>query len=209
LLDDEALRCERPLSDGQRTTATFAVELRRALTEVGWRPGDVELFAVCEGPGSFTGLRIGITAAKAFAYATGCQLVALNTLEVVAIQAARKGQPIWAVLDAQRQELFVAQYELHATDLQCLSPTRLVAARQWLAELPVGTTVTGSGLRRWTTAIPDGVQMTPPSRWEPQAHSLGRLAVRRAALGQTVDLWKLVPRYYRPSAAEEKHRPSP
>jgi tRNA threonylcarbamoyladenosine biosynthesis protein TsaB len=206
LLDDEDVVYERQLPERERTTATFAVELQAALRQFGWRPAEVDLFAVCEGPGSFTGLRIGVTAAKTFAYAIGCQLVALNTLEVVASQAAQELQPLWAVLDAQRQQLFVAQYELRAGTLHELTLTDLVKASDWLASLPAGTIVTGTGLRNWTAQLSDRLAATPRSLWDVVARSLGKMAVRRHAEGKTNDLWQLVPRYYRPSAAEEKRR---
>ena len=54
------------------------------LSEAGWRPRDVELVAVTIGPGSFTGLRIGVTTAKTFAYAVKCQAMGIDTLEGVA-----------------------------------------------------------------------------------------------------------------------------
>jgi tRNA threonylcarbamoyladenosine biosynthesis protein TsaB len=204
LLDDDRVVYEAPLPERRPTTETFAMQLRDGMQAAGWKPAQVDLFAVCEGPGSFTGLRIGIMAAKAFAYATGCQLVAVNTLEVIASRIAMRYGEIWAVLDAQRQQLFVAQYGLQAGQVTELSPTQLVSARDWLAGLPSGTKVTGPGLRRWAELLPDHVNLVPEPLWAVQASQLGRLARQRHACGQTADLWTLIPRYYRPSAAEEK-----
>ena len=58
-----------------RTTQSFAVEMKAALTQTGWNPSQVDLFAVSQGPGSFTGLRIGVTAAKTFAFASESQVL--------------------------------------------------------------------------------------------------------------------------------------
>jgi tRNA threonylcarbamoyladenosine biosynthesis protein TsaB len=206
LLRDGEVRYYQALPQQQRTTASFAVVLRAALEQLAWRPADVELFAVCQGPGSFTGLRIGVTAAKTFAYATGCRLVALNTLEVIASRAAQESQPLWAVLDAQRQQLFAAQYVLRAGRLEELSSTQLVAARDWLAALPAHLHVTGPGLRKWVLELPDRISTAAEGVWEADARTLGRLATERAARGESVDPWQLLPRYYRPSAAEEKRQ---
>jgi tRNA threonylcarbamoyladenosine biosynthesis protein TsaB len=195
---------QRLLPTGQRTSATFAVELREALRSVEWAPSAVDLFAVCEGPGSFTGLRIGITAAKTFAYATGCQLVAVNTLEVIASQVAVDSGSIFAVLDAQRQQLFVGHYRREG-QLRELDRAQIVNARDWVASIPQGALVTGTGIRAWISMLPAGVNASAETTWPVQADQLGRLAVERHARGQTVDRWKLVPNYYRPSAAEEKH----
>jgi tRNA threonylcarbamoyladenosine biosynthesis protein TsaB len=204
LLDDDRVVYEAPLPERRPTTATFAMQLRDGMQAVGWKPAQVNLFAVCEGPGSFTGLRIGIMAAKAFAYATGCQLVAVNTLDVIASGSDARYDTIWAVLDAQRQQLFVAQYGLQAGQITELSPTQLVSARDWLAGLSPGAIVTGPGLCRWAELLPDHAMAAPEPLWSVRASQLGHLARQRHARGQTADLWKLVPRYYRPSAAEEK-----
>ena len=63
---------EQPLDPTRRSAQTLAPAIATLLDAVEWRPADVELVAVATGPGSFTGLRIGVTTAKAFAYAAGC-----------------------------------------------------------------------------------------------------------------------------------------
>jgi len=71
LLDGERLLAEKLLAQGQRSARALAPAVRELLTDAGWQPKDVELVAVTVGPGSFTGLRVGVTTAKAFAYAAG------------------------------------------------------------------------------------------------------------------------------------------
>ena len=98
---------ERNLPASQKTAESFAGELQRLLCELGWAPSDVDAIAVCEGPGSFTGLRIGVTAAKTFAYATGTSIVAPSTMRVLARQAdTEPDNEVWCVTDAQRREIF-------------------------------------------------------------------------------------------------------
>src|SRR5438105_3971142 len=107
VLDDEQLLATVALDPAQRTARTLAPAIRDLLTQVSWRPADVQLVAVTAGPGSFTGLRLGVTTAKTFAYAVGCQVLGVNTLEVIAAQTPRECSPLEIVLDAQRQQLFV------------------------------------------------------------------------------------------------------
>ena len=97
---------------GQRTAQSLVPALQSMLRHAGWKPRDVELIAITDGPGSFTGLRAGVTTAKVFAYATGAKVVAANTLEVVAAQANVISARLWVVMDAQRQQVFVAQFAL-------------------------------------------------------------------------------------------------
>ena len=83
LSGDEVL-VERRLDTERRSAQTLAPAIQDLLAEVGWRPADLELVAVAQGPGSFTGLRIGITTAKGLAYVLGCRLLGVNTLRAIA-----------------------------------------------------------------------------------------------------------------------------
>src|SRR5215207_3267182 len=98
------------LSGDERTAQMLAPTIQKLLTEAEWSPKSVELVAVTVGPGSFTGLRIGVTTAKAFAYAIGADVLGINTLEALAVQSPPSESPLWTVLDAQRQELFAAKF---------------------------------------------------------------------------------------------------
>ena len=122
-LEGTQLILEQPLASGSRSAQSLAPGIDALLAEVGWSVGQIDLLAVTQGPGSFTGLRIGITTAKALAYAVGGQVIGVNTLEVIARQAPpgraapAKQQTLWTVLDAQRGELFAARF----------APTRKIA----------------------------------------------------------------------------------
>ena len=94
----------------ERTAQTLAPRLSELLRETDWPAGvDSTWWWSPVGPGSFTGLRIGVTTAKTFAYAVGAEVIGVNTLAVIAEQAPRAAAPLWVVMDAQRQELFAAQ----------------------------------------------------------------------------------------------------
>jgi tRNA threonylcarbamoyladenosine biosynthesis protein TsaB len=193
------------LSGEQRTAQSLAPSLRDLLAEVNWIPQTVELVAVAVGPGSFTGLRIGVTTAKTFAYAVGAQIVGVNTLEVLAEQVPISPAPLWTIMDAQRQELFVARFAAEheggrSTELNpCIAPREV-----WLAELLHGDRVTGPALQRLASRLPDGAVAVSDELWQPTAAAVGRLAWQAYRRGQRDDFWKLAPVYYRPSAAEEK-----
>jgi tRNA threonylcarbamoyladenosine biosynthesis protein TsaB len=201
---DGMLCYEAALPAERRTTESFAAEIQRAFQQLGWRASDIGLFAVSHGPGSFTGLRIGITAAKTFAYAAQCDVLAVDTLQVLAAQQDTPTPHAWAVLDAQRRQLFVQAFDCSHSVPCPLSDVELVDSVAWLRSLPAHAVVTGSGLQRWQSAEPWLFQMTDPRVWIPQAATLGRLASEMHAVGRRDDWWQLTPRYYRLSAAEEK-----
>ena len=210
LLAGGDLLSQRSLPAG-RSTNLLTLTIDELLKEAGLRPADVRLVAVTVGPGSFTGLRAGVTTAKTFAYATGAEVLGLDTLEVIAHQSKPRpvvGLPspaeLHAVLDAQRQELFLARFAWQDSRLVRVDENRIVPAEAWLAGLMPGTHVTGPGLDRWQSRLPAGVVSVDPVLRQPQAETVGRLALEHHRAGRRDDLWKLVPQYLRPSAAEEK-----
>jgi tRNA threonylcarbamoyladenosine biosynthesis protein TsaB len=174
------------------------------LAAVNWIPRSVEMVAVAVGPGSFTGLRIGVTTAKTFAYAVGAQIVGVNTHAVLAQQVPLSTTPLWTVMEAQRQELFVAKTVADQGHRQTELQSRIVPQELWLAELQCGDHVTGPALQRLAPRLPDGVVAVPGELWQPMAAAVGQVAWHSYNDGNRDDVWKLAPLYYRPSAAEEK-----
>jgi tRNA threonylcarbamoyladenosine biosynthesis protein TsaB len=88
--------------------------IRCLLAETGYKPGDLQAVAVTAGPGSYTGLRVGMAAAKGFCYALGIPLITENTLNMMAF-AAREQLPeadlLCPMIDARRMEVFTAVYQ--------------------------------------------------------------------------------------------------
>lgn len=103
------LVCERTL-EGRSASERLLGEVRRCLEQAVWRPGDVEAVVVVHGPGSFTGVRVGVSAAKGLTEATGAGLLAVSRLEVLA-SLAHSGGRVWAVLEAGRGEMYCGLFE--------------------------------------------------------------------------------------------------
>jgi tRNA threonylcarbamoyladenosine biosynthesis protein TsaB len=230
LLHDAAPAYEVVLPTTGRTTQQLFPLLQQLLIEANWTPADVELLAVTIGPGSFTGLRIGITLAKLWAYACQCPVVALDSLDVVAAQAESDAERLEVVMHAEREQLFHARFvreaptgnpasgssnpdgpkSLHPSASHPLpswrrvTPTRIVERSTWLTELKACTAVIGDGLAKITTALPPGVIREPAHQWTLRAGTLGQLALAAFQRGEQVDPWTLLPNYCRLSAAEEK-----
>jgi tRNA threonylcarbamoyladenosine biosynthesis protein TsaB len=184
------------------------------LADVQWRAADVQVIGVAAGPGSFTGLRIGVMTAKTLAYALGADVIAVDTLDVIAHQArsvllqqASHDVPLlWAVLDAGRDDLFAARYlaDTGTGALIAERPTALVRGADWLAELKTGDWISGALPARLEALLPGGVHWVDQAFRLPQAATVGRLALARHAAGVRHNLWELAPEYFRPSAAEER-----
>jgi tRNA threonylcarbamoyladenosine biosynthesis protein TsaB len=203
-LEDHAIVAERPLSDERRSAQSLVPGIADLLAEVGWRPRDVDLVAVASGPGSFTGLRIGVTTAKTFAYATACQVIGVHTLSAIAAHAPLSLERICVVLDAQRNELFVADFERSESEWSGEESTRLIADETWLATLAPGSIVSGPGLTKLRERLNADVTVLDAGLWSPRAATIGLLGYRAFARGRRDSAFDLVPKYYRRTAAEEQ-----
>ena len=104
------LLCEHFFGQSMRHAAELMPTLQRLCQEQGWRPDEIDQIYVATGPGSFTGLRIAISVARAMSQAAGCRLVGVPTLDVLAQNAPPEVQNLVVVLDAKRGQVFAAQY---------------------------------------------------------------------------------------------------
>jgi len=213
LFDAGGLVLERPLPTDRRNAQTLAPGIRDLLHAAGWKTSDLQLIAVAVGPGSFTGLRVGVTTAKVLAYAVGAEVLGVNTLAAIAerIVAAEiipaDATVLWTALDAYRQQVFAARFDLPAGQSLPVAETQLLDNEAWLAEIGTSKSpsiVAGPALAKLSDRLPNNAWAVPRDLWEPSALFVGGVALRDYAAGRRDDVWTLLPRYYRPSAAEEK-----
>ncbi|MCA9236837.1 MAG: tRNA (adenosine(37)-N6)-threonylcarbamoyltransferase complex dimerization subunit type 1 TsaB [Planctomycetales bacterium] len=187
-----------------RTAQTLLPAIRQLLAEAGWQPGDLGGIAVTVGPGSFTGLRLGIVTAKTLAYATGAALVGVPTLAALAIGRQAQQRPVWAVLDAQRDEVFAARFLAEPNGDAADAEVLVAPFDEFVAQLQPGEAVVTPAAAKFADRWPGGVQLLPGVDDGPPASAVAELGWQMLQAGQTVDPLQLVPRYHRRSAAEEK-----
>lgn len=202
---DSKVLAELELDSKQRSAQSLAPTIRSLLQQVGWEPRQIDLVAVTVGPGSFTGLRVGVATAKVFAYAIGAEVLGISTLEAIAAAAPAGVQAVSAAVDAQRGDVIAQRFRRQPT--AWLAPegeAALVSMDKWLAALPPGFTVSGPVLKKLADPLPVGITMSDRAFWRPMAGNVARLAYRDYQAGRRDDLWNLLPLYSRPSAAEEK-----
>ena len=192
-----------------RAVQTLAPTIQALLKQQRWDASQVELIGVSVGPGSFTGLRLGVTTAKVLAWAAGAEVLGVDTLEAIAWGVPGTGT-LHVAMDAQRQEVFAATFQRQDSQQpwQCSRGLRLLKLQQWLQCLRAGEKVAGPVLHRCQAALPPGVVVCPPCQWYPWAWQVGALAWHRWQQGQRQDVWSLVPRYYRPSPGQQSQGPS-
>lgn len=206
--DDGQLLAEIPTAKVGGTARTLAPAIDTLLDRIGWTPQDTQLVAVTQGPGSFTGLRVGVTTAKTFAYAIDAPVVGINTLEVIAASALSAAGPssnkVWAVLDAQRGQVFAASFTGgDGPRPQTLQETAIFDLESFVADLNPSDTVAGPSLERLFESASCPAKCMAPDIGRPTAATVARLAWLMPESAR-LPCWSLAPQYFRPSAAEEK-----
>ena len=199
LLDGERLLQEINLPTTGRSARTLAPAIDGLLREQHCPPGNVDTVAVVVGPGSFTGLRIGVVTARMFAYAVGAKIVGVDTMQTVALASPVSEGFLSVGVDAQRGEVVVQTFELSPEGPQPVTGHHLISVAQWWFEKKRWGEVvfTGPALERFHSNAPDDVALADESLWMPKASVAGRLAAGRLATGEPDDLWSLVPIYSR------------
>ena len=192
-------------------------DLVRSLERAGLRLADVDVFAVAVGPGSFTGLRIGIAAIQGCAFAAGRPIVGVSALEAIALSAAGGGNAgppgrigVW--MDAHRNEVFSALYAAHGTGADAALETvegpavgdPAETAERWHGLMGgAWCPVAGDGALRYRQVIEDAAGApVPVIEAPPLAATIALIAGRRAEAGEATLPHAIRPLYVRRPDAE-------
>jgi tRNA threonylcarbamoyladenosine biosynthesis protein TsaB len=202
-LDDRVERVAE-LPEHTRATAGLVPAIRELCCGAGWSPRELDLVCVDIGPGSYTGLRVGLTCAKTLAFAADARLATVQSLDVVAHNAGPDESLVEVAFDAARGQVFVGQFRRDGDGWVATHEVRIVSADDWARSLEPAAAVLGPALVKYRALISPHLRVADESLWWPRAGTVIRLGLTRFRSGPTAPFWTLEPLYLRPSAAEEK-----
>lgn len=206
LVQDGTVLAEYDISVGLTHSEGLMPQIDQMFRRTGLPKEKVDRIAVSIGPGSFTGLRIGLAAAEAMAYAWQCGVSGVNTLEGMAWNVPVEGVVLAPVLDAQKGNVYTAFYTWQGGALQRLTDVRMLAGSELLrqaAGLGKPVLLLGERLRlAKREPLPQNVTVAAEQIRLPHAASVG-LAAEQTDMLSGEDLFRLRPFYYRKSEAEE------
>ncbi|MGD0541070.1 MAG: tRNA (adenosine(37)-N6)-threonylcarbamoyltransferase complex dimerization subunit type 1 TsaB [Tepidisphaeraceae bacterium] len=175
--------------------------------KLNWTSADLDEIYVSAGPGSFTGLRIGITMAKTLAMVTGSKLVSVPSVRVLAENAPADAKNVVIVLDAKRDQIFTAVFARSTAGWTQLHPAQLSSLTEILSKCPRPVHLIGEGIpyhRKFIPASDSGIHIADESLWRPQARIVAKIGWQMAREGNFTDALAVRPIYIRRPEAEEK-----
>ncbi len=211
------------LSDGERLLAEINLDVRKTPTEwllqaiddllakADLGKGDLDAIGVVRGPGSFTGLRVGLATAKGLALAADCPLLGVSSLQCLAMQLPFTSIPVCVMLDARKQEVYSAFYNWeggfpHAVTVECV-----IKPEELLFDISNETLFVGNGAVVYRSLIvrqlAERARFAPAFLNLPRAAAAAALALREWDAGRTFSADELMPSYLRLSEAELNWRP--
>jgi len=194
LADEQGIRVEARLDDQRRHARDLTGTIQTLTEQLGIAVAQLAGVMVSIGPGSYTGLRVGVISAKVLAYATGCRLIGVPTFEAIAQRHAH--EPVVEVIgDAQQKRVYYQRFEQGQS-----GSLSILSHAEWLQKHHPEALVTGPGVVLFEAEWPDTIRRTPQPECDARCEDYWSLRDRQT----DADGWTLEPIYLRGSYAEEQ-----
>ena len=208
--EGERLVCEITVNTGNTHSQTLLPALEQALRMAEITVNDIDVFACSTGPGSFTGVRIGVATIKGIAYGKNKPCVSVSTLEALAYNQIGSNGLVCPVMNARRSQVYNALFRCENGSITRLCDDRALAISELDEELADvsesiylcgdGYAITESGFKKTK------VSYVPERQRCQSAYSVAQIALHKYNSGEYVDDAALVPIYLRPSQAERERQ---
>ncbi len=208
LCEDEALIGLTTLNTGNTHSETLLLSVDELLKKAGIENSQIDIFACSNGPGSFTGVRIGVSIIKGLAFGRGRCCAGVSTLHALAMNIDDREGIISPVMDAKRSQLYNALFECDGKTLRRLTPDRVITANELRSELssyerPIYFCGDGCDVAHSEIQLENIKKVNLFSEYQ-SAFSVARLALEAYRTGSLVNDLELLPVYLRASQAERE-----
>ncbi len=206
------------ITDGERLLAEINLDIRKTptewllqsiedlLTKADLAKDALDAIGVVVGPGSFTGLRVGMATAKGLSLATGCPLLGISSLRCLAMQLPFTSLPVCVMLDARKQEVYAALFSWQGGYPHPVAKERVIKPEILLSEITDETLFVGNGALVYRPLIvrqlAERAHFAPAFLNLPRAAAAAALALHEWQSGRTFSADELMPSYLRPTEAE-------
>lgn len=181
------------------TFTGFIPAIDMLFSSTGFDPSNIKAVAAAKGPGSFTGLRVGLSAAKGIAYSRGIPLIAVSSLDAIASPLSFTGMPVCAMIASRREEVFYAMYKKVGDDLVRESDIKGKGISEIGTMFNEPTVVVGNDYIKQKVRVMESsnsmIILAGENHWNLRASSVGILALKRFRNNDFDNLTDVVPDY--------------
>ena len=211
VIEDNKLICEYTINTKKTHSQKLMPMIENMLNISDINVNEIDMIAVCEGPGSFTGLRIGMATAKAMAHVNNLPIVGVNSVEVLAGNMNLCDKKICAILDAQRTQVYMGQYKYENNELIEIKGVEVVEIGELIEELKNSNDewiLVGEAVYKYEDTVKDidNIHVSAPSHNISKASSLCVVAKNKYDKNINIkDCYSINPMYIRKSQAEVEY----
>ncbi len=192
---------EYNLEVGRRLSGVVSVTIKRVLDSLGLEPSDIDYFACGLGPGSFTGVRIGLATMKAICWSLNKPIIGIPTLDILAKGARLKDGCLACVIDAKRGLIYCGNYKAKNGNLKKVSGYQLIDIEEFLKKSKGNPVLLGDALGLYKDKLLGkikGATALDKDSWYPKGHAIIELALEKIKVKKFDSVFKIKPVYLYP-----------
>ncbi len=202
---DSHIIIAKDLGAGMQHGKELVPTIKGIFKEISWTPNDIDLIAVDVGPGSYTGLRVGVTCAKTLAYALNKPVIGVPVFDIIAENYPMNSTPICPILDAKRNHVYACIYKLESAQRKKVTEFMVIQPEKLLSILPRPVIVFGDGVLPYKNVFQQkDIFIDEEEKAVPSAKNVALLGEKKYESGERCEMSKLLPLYLRRVEAIEK-----
>lgn len=206
LYDNDKI-CEYNLYLERRHCALLTVTINRALDALGWNIRDIDYFSCGLGPGSFTGIRVGIATIKGLSFSLNKPVIGISTLDILAKNAGITNGAIVPIIDAKRNLIYCSVYKIKNGALKRIMPYMLLTEEEFFSKLSNNAVLLGDAVNLYKQKILikiKGATVLDKEYWYPKGRNIIKLALERIKSQKIDNSFKVKPIYLYPKECQIK-----
>ncbi|MFH1422547.1 MAG: tRNA (adenosine(37)-N6)-threonylcarbamoyltransferase complex dimerization subunit type 1 TsaB [Planctomycetota bacterium] len=206
VIRDNSILADKTFTDEFIHGKELVLSIKEILENSHIKPAEIDVIAVCIGPGSYTGVRIGIACAKTLAWSLHCKLTGVSSLEALAFAVKHcSAKHIVPVIDGHRNSFYYAVFRIDKDKITRVTPDSILSFGQVINHIPADSLLTGNGLIKLQNHITaSNIEIGVKNKWYPNAETIALIGKSLAEKGEFASPESLEPLYLRPSEAEAK-----
>jgi len=196
------------LEVGRRLSSLLAKTLKRILDSLGWQASDIDYFACGLGPGSFTGMRVGVATIKGLAWSLHKPIIGISTLDILARNIKAVDAKVVPMVDAKRNLIYCSVYKTEGSIQKRITPYLLLTKAQFLKKMSARSIIFGDALPLYKEDILRNIKnviILDRDYWYPRGHNIIELALEKIKQKKLSNSFKIKPIYLYPKECQIKN----